>query len=204
MNESVDVNVLLKHSQNDTIRALLRALDLHGPGEAEHADRVAVYSVATAEAMGLSDEVLEDVQKAALLHDIGKIAIDRSLLRKLGDLTDADLALLRKHAEMCEEVLIDLPWLENAVPYVRHHHERFDGGGYPDGLAGDAIPIGARIIAVAETYDHLAYGTHYRPPVGTELATHVLRLESGKQFDPVVVEAFLSIEGKVDPLTSIS
>ena len=196
----MQVEPLLIASQNDTIRALVRALDLHGPGEAEHAERVSVYAVATGEKMGLDDQELLELRRAAVLHDVGKIAIDRSLLSKLGELDEDDFTALKMHASMCEHVLADLPWLEKSLPMIRHHHERWDGGGYPDGLAGETIPIGARIIGVAETFDHLAFGSSYKPPIGTDLAAQVLQDEAGKQFDPQVVDAFLQIESLIQPM----
>ena len=101
---------------------------------------------------------------------------------------------------MCETVLGDLPWLDDVVPMIRHHHERWDGAGYPDGLSGEAIPLGARVIGVAETYDHLAFGSSYKEPIGSDLAIQVLVDEAGKQFDPDVVSAFLQIEPLIQPL----
>ena len=196
----MEVESLLTASQNDTIRALVRALDLHGPGEAEHAERVSSYAVATGEKMGLSDSELLHLRRAAVLHDVGKIAIDRSLLAKLGELNEEDFVALRMHAAMSEQVLGDLPWLDESVPMIRHHHERWDGGGYPDGLAGEAIPLGARIIGVAETFDHLAFGSSYKPPIGSDLAGQILQDEAGKQFDPDVVGAFLQIEPLIQPV----
>lgn len=196
----MDVEPLLMASQNDAIRALVRALELHGPGEGDHAERVAVLSVATGDALELDDQDLLNLRRAATLHDVGKIAIDRELLSKMGELTEEDLDALRMHAAMCERVLADLPWLEPALPMIRHHHERWDGRGYPDGLAGEAIPLGARIIGVAETFDHLAYGSSYKIPMGRELAREVILEESGRQFDPAVVRAFLRVEPLVDPL----
>ena len=196
----MQVEPLLLASQNDTIRALVRALDLHGPGEADHAERVSAYSVATGERLGLDEESLLKLRRGAVLHDVGKIAIDSTLLCKLGELTDEDFAALKLHAAMCETVLADLPWLDDVVPMIRHHHERWDGQGYPDGLVGEDIPLGAGIIGVAETFDHLAFGSSYKEPIGTDLAAQVLMDEAGKQFDPVVVDAFLQIEPLIQPL----
>lgn len=196
----MQVEPILLASQNDTIRALVRALDLHGPGEADHAERVATYAVATGERMGLSDDELLNLRRGAVLHDVGKIAIDSSLLGKLGELTDEDFAALRMHAAMCESVLSDLPWLDHVVPMIRHHHERWDGGGYPDGVSGEAIPLGARIIGAAETFDHLAFGSSYREPIGADLAIKVIIDEAGRQFDPHVVSAFVQVAPLIQPL----
>lgn len=193
------IDDLLRNSYNDMVRALVRALDMHDPGEAEHAERVSVYSVATAERMGFSDEELVTIRRAALLHDVGKIAIERSLLRKLGELDDADFQELKLHAALAEQMLQSLPWLSDAVPMIRHHHERWDGGGYPDQLAGEAIPVGARIIAVAEAFDHIATGASWRNARGRQLAIQEMIIESGKQFDPTVVQNFLAVEELIQP-----
>ena len=173
---------------------------MHGPGEADHAERVAVYATATADKLGLSDEELISVRRAALLHDVGKITIDSDLLCKLGTLTEDDLIALRMHAAMAEEVLKGLVWLEPALPMIRHHHERWDGHGYPDGLGAEDIPLGARIIAVAETFDHIAFGSYWRAAAGRHHALEELRLASGKQFDPEVVAAFFEIEPIIQPM----
>lgn len=196
----MEIEPIIMASQNDAIRALVRALDLHGPGEADHAERVAVLSVATGERIGLDDDELLNLRRAAMLHDVGKIAIDRNLLVKLGELTEDDFAALKMHAAMCETVLEDLPWLTPALPMIRHHHERWDGAGYPDGLSEHKIPIGARIIGVAETYDHLAFGSSYRPALGRDLAREVVEDSAGSQFDPAVVRAFLEVEPLIHPL----
>lgn len=191
---------LLRASQNDANRALLRALDLHRPGEEIHAERVAVYAVATAHALGLSEEMLLDIRRAAQLHDVGKMAIDRAVLHKLGELTENDWRELKHHASMSETILGSLPWMNQAAPMVRHHHERWDGTGYPDGLKGEEIPLGARIIAVAEAFDHITFGSSWREPQGREDARKELEQEAGRQFDPAVVAAFLRVEPLIQPL----
>lgn len=196
----MNVTELIDAQPTDAIRALLAALDLHGPGEAEHAERVAVYSVATAENLGLSDEEILDVKRAAQLHDIGKLTIKPELLCKLGELTDEDIATLRAHSARSVDVLNEIPWLSNALPMIRHHHERYDGDGYPDCLLGDQIPIGAKIIAVAETFDHIAFGSYWSPPRGRDAAIHEVQAVSGRQFDPAVVKAFCAVEPLIQPL----
>ncbi len=193
------VDELLRASYNDMVRAFVNLLDVCEPGEGDHAERVAVYAVATAEKMGWSNENLVHLRRAALLHDVGKVAIDRNLLRKLGDLDEDDLNGLRLHAAMAESLLSALPWLAPAIPMIRHHHERWDGEGYPARLCGAAIPPGARVIAVAEVFDHVAYGSSYREPMGREEACAEISAHSGTQFDPEVVTAFLKIESVIQP-----
>jgi response regulator RpfG family c-di-GMP phosphodiesterase len=186
--------------RNDTVRSLVRALETHGPGEGAHADRVAVYATATGGALGLSLDDLVCLRWAAALHDVGKISVDPQLLKKLGKLTEAELAQLRSHAELAMRVIEEFEWLKPVVPMVRHHHERFDGTGYPDGLSGDSIPLGARIIAVAETFDVLTQHTPWRDPMPCAEALDELERCSGEQFDPSVVEAFLKVQPLIQPV----
>lgn len=196
----MDIEQILRQTHNDTIRALVRVLDLHGPGEGDHAERVAVYAVATGEKLGLEPAQLTHLRRAAALHDVGKIAVDRSLLGKFGELDQDEIDELRLHAHMAEEVLAALPWLDDALPMIRHHHEWWDGTGYPDGLKEDAIPLGARVIGVAETYDHLTTVSGWRHPISSDEAIEEIRRCSGTQFDPVVVEAFLAVQPIIQPV----
>lgn len=183
------------------IRELLAKLDLHGPGEAQHAYRVAVYSVSTGSKMGMTDDELLDLRYAAELHDVGKIEIDRELLGKLGELTDEDFEALRAHARHADIVLSAYEWLLPAVHMIRHHHERWDGGGYPAGLAAEMIPLGARIIAVAEAFDTIAFGASYRRGRDEDYAVEEIQKGAGKQFDPKVVNAFMAIHPLIQPIT---
>lgn len=197
---TINVQEILRKSYNVMLQTLLDQLDLHGPGEADHAERVSLYAVATAEHLGLPDEFLTDIRRASLLHDIGKLALDRRLLTKLGTLSDEEIMDLKSHAELGDTVLQGLPWLGDAIAMVRHHHERWDGAGYPHGQQGEAIPLGARIIAVAETFDHLAFGSYWKEPLGRDEALDVIREEIGAQFDPCVVAAFIAVEPLIQPL----
>lgn len=195
------IDSLVRRHRNQVIRDLLAELDLHGPGEGPHAYRVAVYAVTTGQRLGLGDEDLLNLRYAAELHDVGKIKIDRALLGKLGDLTDEDFDVLRSHARRAEELLLEHDWLRPSITLIRHHHERFDGEGYPVGLAGDMIPLGARIIAVAEAYDTIAAGSAYRCGLDEERAVEEIRRGAGTQFDPRVVEAFLQIAPLIQPIS---
>jgi len=196
----MDLTPLLADEERDRMRAFLQALDVHVPGEADHAERVAVYAVATGHEMGLSGNELSDLRRAATLHDVGKLSLDADLLTRLGDLTDEDFAELRRHAELSEELIGELDGADRLIPMIAAHHERFGGGGYPRGLVGTEIPLGARIIAVAEAWDVLTQEGGYRTMIGRPLATLILQEEAGKQFDPAVVTAFLRVEPLIQPL----
>jgi HD-GYP domain-containing protein (c-di-GMP phosphodiesterase class II) len=178
---------------------LLTRLDRHSPSEKGHAERVAVYSVATGEALNMDDEFLLNLRYAALLHDVGKISVDAQLLRKLGRLTDEEMDSLKLHALIAASVVEAFDWLKPCIPSIRHHHERWDGGGYPDGLVGPDIPLGARIINLAETFDVMLMGMHDDPRSEHDALGEVLRC-SGTQFDPKVVEAFLKVQPLIQPL----
>jgi len=185
--------------RNDVIRSLLERLDRHSPAEKGHAERVAVYAVATGEELGMDDDALLHLRYAAMLHDVGKISVDAALLRKVGSLTDEEMNALRLHSMIASSVLESFAWLRSCLPDIRHHHERWDGGGYPDGLAGIEIPIGARIINLAEAFDVMVTGP-LRDPWTERAALEEVRNCSGSQFDPRVVGAFLRVQPLIQPL----
>jgi len=187
-------------AQNDTVRALVKALDLTVPGEGGHSERVSVYAVATGERMGMGPEELIHLRRGAALHDVGKLGLNRHLLHKIGELTEAEMDEIRLHAILAMRVIESLPWLEPALPMIVHHHERWDGRGYPDGLRGKEIPLGARIIAVAETYDVLTSPSCWKQWMQDFDALDEIRRCRGTQFDPEVVDAFEQIAPLVQPV----
>jgi putative nucleotidyltransferase with HDIG domain len=178
---------------NDTVKALVRVAAMREKGADQHSARVAVLAVATGEKLGMSDEQLRVLRYAAELHDIGKVAISENILGKLGKLSEEEIQIMRQHATLALEILGTVQALQPTLPLVKHHHERWDGTGYPDGLAGEEIPLGARIIAVAETYDILTHGAPWKEPMSAEEAKAEIRRCAGTQFDPQVVEAFLQV-----------
>jgi HD-GYP domain-containing protein (c-di-GMP phosphodiesterase class II) len=186
--------------KNDTVRQLLKVLDLHGPGERAHAERVAVFSVATAYELGMRDAELTDLRYAATLHDVGKVKVDASLVNKLGRLDDEEIEAMKLHAELSLELLEEFDWLLPALPMIIHHHERWDGKGYPTGLAANLIPLGSRIIAVAETFDVLTANTGWNRPRNESEAIEELRRCAGTQFDREVVEAFVKVQPLIQPV----
>lgn len=178
---------------NDAVKALVRVTAMREKGADLHSARVAVLAVATGEKLGMNDEDLLVLRRAAELHDIGKVAISESILGKLGRLSEEEIKIMRQHATLALEILGAVQALQPTLPLIKHHHERWDGTGYPDGLAGEEIPLGARIIAVAEVYDILVHGAAWKEPLSVEEAKAEIRRCAGTQFDPRVVEAFLQV-----------
>ena len=173
------------------VRTLVAAIDARDPSARGHSDRVAFYSRRIAQVMGMNPEWTERVELAALLHDVGKIGIADSVLRKPGPLNPTERAVMMSHVELGAMILRANQALADLVPLVRHHHEWHSGGGYPDGLAGDAIPLGAAIISVADAFDTMVTGRPYRPALPLDEAIAELRRCAGTQFRPDVVEALV-------------
>jgi diguanylate cyclase (GGDEF)-like protein/putative nucleotidyltransferase with HDIG domain len=170
--------------------SLAQALDARDHYTRGHSESVTRYALAIARAMGVPTEELANLQIAGLLHDIGKIGIPDGVLNKPGHLTEEEWRLVRTHPSVGASILGKAPLLTRIIPVVLGHHERFDGGGYPHGLAGEQIPLGARILAVADAYDAMTSHRPYRLPVSHEEALAELRINAGSQFDPQVVGAF--------------
>ena len=142
---------------------------------------------------GLSPKKLDDLHRAALLHDIGKVGISLTILDKPGALDDDEYNMIKKHPSMGARILEPIASYKDIIPMVLQHHERYDGKGYPGGLSGDEIDIGARILAVADVYDALKSDRPYREGWAVERVVDLITEEAGRQFDPDVVEAFLEI-----------
>jgi two-component system cell cycle response regulator len=168
---------------------LLRALIERDPGLGTHAETVAL-AVATAEALGLNSDEVEHVRHASELHDVGKVAIPDAILGKPGPLTEEEWGFVRRHPVIGERIILAAPALARVAALVRASHERWDGAGYPDAIAGDAIPLGARVVAVADAYAAITAGRPYRAARAPEQALDELRRGAGSQFDPAVVEAW--------------
>lgn len=173
------------------LKDLTAALEAKDPYTHGHSQRVERHSYRTAAAMGLSASDLEDVRKAAALHDVGKIRVSDRILRKEGPLTADERKMIEEHA-VVGAWMVSSVGNADVIAAVRHHHEHWDGSGYPDGLAGTDIPLFARVIAVADAYDAINSSRPYRASCGREHAIEVLKAEAGTQFDPKVVECFLS------------
>jgi putative nucleotidyltransferase with HDIG domain/excisionase family DNA binding protein len=181
----------LLNSYVSTIKVILKALDTRDAIASGHSQRVAEYSKELAERLGLSPAEKRNLELAALLHDVGKIGISEYILGKPGKLTGQEFFMVKKHPEIGGHILEDVDFLKPTISSIRHHHERFDGKGYPDGLAGDDIPLLARIISAAETYDFLTSDLSYRKALTKEQAFEEMRKASGNQLDPVIVSNFM-------------
>jgi putative nucleotidyltransferase with HDIG domain len=177
-----------------TLSALVAALDAREQETGDHSQRVVRFTLAIAERLGVESPELEEVARGALLHDIGKIGVADSILLKPGPLTPAEWTEMRKHPDIGYQIIGNIPFLRQAAEIVLSHQERWDGAGYPRRLAGEAIPRGARIFAVADTLDAIVTDRPYRKGRSFEEARAEIERCSGTQFDPRVVRAFLSIE----------
>ncbi|MFI5267142.1 MAG: HD-GYP domain-containing protein [Chloroflexota bacterium] len=168
----------------------LEAKDRYTKG---HSGRVAQYAALLARGMGYDDEGLKRIEQAALLHDIGKLAIPDAILNKPGKLTAKELEFVKSHPARGCAIIQSIDSLNDKVAGIRHHHEWMDGSGYPDGLEGEGIPLDARIIAVADVYDAMTSLRAYRQPLTREEAVEHLRREAGAHLDPRCVELFLDL-----------
>jgi response regulator RpfG family c-di-GMP phosphodiesterase len=174
----------------DVLVGLIELGDKHFRGSSHHATRLVA---AVAEELPIPRDLVQEVVLAGLLKDIGKVTVDPAIAPSDGDLSDAQIAALKEHAPASARLLehITFPW--NVLPVIRHHHERYDGRGYPDGLKGRDIPLGARIVAVVDAYVAMCSPRPHRPPLPTELAVEELERQAGQQFDPEVVEALIRV-----------
>ena len=183
----------LKQAFLTTADTLAEAVDKRDPYTGGHARRVMEYSLAIGREMGLEGEDLESLRLAAVLHDIGKIGIGDSILLKDGKLTKEEFEAIKMHPLFGEEILKHVEYFKNIIPAIKHHHERFNGGGYPLGLKGENIGLAARIIAVADAFDAMTSERRYRKALSPDEAAAELAANAGTQFDPAVVQAFLRI-----------
>lgn len=180
------------------IESLVVALEAKDAYTYGHSSQVSTMAYAMAREIGLKEQELFSVRIAALLHDIGKIGIPDHVLNKPGRLDEEERRLIEQHPEIGAKILAGIPALVQVTGMVKHHHERWDGKGYPEELVGEEIPLGARIIAVADTYQAMTSDRPYRKGLATEIAMAELRRSSGSQFDPVLVEAFCRIQDTFD------
>ncbi len=180
----------LEHANLATVEALAAAVDAKDAYTRGHSNRVSAYALALSGALGDTPTDVVRVRLAGLLHDVGKIGVPDAVLTKPGKLSDEEFAIIKQHPAIGERMLRAVPFLGDILPAVRHHHERWDGAGYPDGLRGEAIPRDAAILAVADSFDAMTSSRTYRPALPVAEAIRRVREGGGTQFDPHVVAAF--------------
>jgi ribonuclease P protein subunit RPR2 len=186
----------LRRSYMATVRALSNAVEARDAYTGKHAERVAAYGIEIARALGLATDSPE-IEFGFLLHDIGKVAIPDAILYKPSALTDEERALMAQHPVIGAEIVRGVEFLAEAAAVVRSHHEHWDGSGYPEGLAGEEIPLSARVFAVADVLDALTTDRPYRPASSFAQARAMISADAGRHFDPRVIEAFNSIPDEV-------
>jgi putative nucleotidyltransferase with HDIG domain len=187
----------LEHSYDVTLEALGDALDLKDSETEGHSKRVTAYTIALARAMGIPPAEIKVIARGAFLHDVGKMAIPDEILRKPGSLTQEEQAVMREHCTRGYNMLRKIPFLAGAAEIVYCHQEHYDGSGYPRGIRGREIPIGARIFAVGDTLDAITSDRPYRKARSFDAAREEILRCSGSQFDPAVVEVFLKIPNEL-------
>ncbi len=186
-----------------TIEALAMAVDAKDQITHGHIRRVQVYTVELAKRLGVRDQQqLKAIEAAALLHDMGKLAIPEHILNKPGALTTAEFDNMKRHTDIGADLLSSVRFPYPVVPIVRHHHENWNGTGYPTGLSGVDIPLGARILSVVDCFDALTSDRPYRPRLSTAEAFEILRERRGRMYDPVVVDAFMAAHSEIAPLAN--
>jgi putative nucleotidyltransferase with HDIG domain len=199
-------NIKLYRMQEDftanVVHALTSAIDAKDPYTCGHSDRVARVSVRLAQEMGVDDEELNSLYMAGLLHDIGKIGIDDNVLRKPGQLTPAEYEHIKLHPTLGYNILRNLKPLQHVLPVVRHHHEQWDGKGYPSGLRGKETPLLARIVAVADAFDAMSSDRPYRKGMPADKVGAIFEGGSGTQWDAAVIDAFFAARDDIHAISS--
>jgi putative nucleotidyltransferase with HDIG domain len=184
----------LQSLSKGTLRALARAVDTKSPWTAGHSERVAKLAVQIGADMGLAPHEIKKLEQAGFLHDIGKIGVSNLILDKPGKLSDEEYNLIKQHPALGVRILEPLNIFADILPAILHHHEHFDGSGYPHGLKGFEIPLGARILVVADVYDALASDRPYRSGWDNSRIFELLERESGHHFDPEIISVFFKIK----------
>jgi ribonuclease P protein subunit RPR2 len=183
----------LRRSYEATVRALADAVEARDAYTGKHAERVAAYGLELARAHGMPSADEPQIEFGFLLHDVGKVAISDAILHKPGSLTSREREEMRRHPVIGEQIVRKIDFLAGARQVVRSHHERWDGGGYPDGLAGERIPLPARVFAVADAFDALTSDRPYRTASSFDEARSVIARSAGSHFDPDVVRTFAEL-----------
>lgn len=191
--EAEQLAIELAAAYKETITALVSALRYRDFDTEEHGDRVAERVVAVAKRLGIEGQQLQDIEYGAVFHDIGKIAVPDSILHNTDDLTEAEWDVIRQHTVIGEQIIQGVGFLKKVAQIVRHSHEHWDGSGYPDNLAGEAIPIESRIVFACDAFDAMTSSRSYQSAMTAERAMARLRELSGVHFDPAVVDALIAV-----------
>jgi len=190
--ENARLHQTILDAYKSTIKALAAVIDTKDSYTHGHSQRVSEYALLGGSSLSLSHKELETLECAAILHDIGKIGIPDGILCKAGPLTGKEWEILREHSPVGANIIKDIPFLQQASKFILYHHERYDGRGYPEGLKGEDIPLGARLIAVADAFDAMTTDRWYHKAISIDNALIELGKGTGTQFCPVAVQAFVS------------
>lgn len=193
----IEQNERLNQLFKNTVISIIKAVDARDEYTAGHSKRVVEISLLIGEKLKLDDERVKKLELAALFHDIGKLGISEEILNKPGKLTLEEFEVIKKHPEIGVSIIDQIEELKEILPIVRHHHERFSGDGYPDGLRGEDIPLEARIITLADAFDAMTSSRPYREAMPIAIALKEIQDHTPEQFDPLIVSAFLTLEMKV-------
>jgi response regulator RpfG family c-di-GMP phosphodiesterase len=183
----------LQNTYLSTVKALVSIIEAKDTYTKGHTERVADYAIALGKKMSLTKDDIRDLAFGAVLHDIGKLVVYERILNKPGSLNEAEWEVLKEHPVIGANIIANMDFLSGTSSLVRHHHEQYDGTGYPDGLKADSIPLGARIIAVADSFDAMTTDRSYRKALSRKVALDTLRSKAGSQFDPTVVDRFIEL-----------
>jgi len=194
--ENIQLVMRMQNTFSETIQGFAMAIEAKDRYTIGHSERVARIALEICRGLGLSEDETGRIFQAALLHDIGKIGIRYEELNKPEKLTPKEYEMFKLHPVIGKKILQPITFLQDILPLIYHHHEQYDGSGYPDGLRGEEIPLGARILAVADTYDAMTSDRPYRPALSHEVAIEELKRCSGTQFDPKIVNAFIKMFGE--------
>lgn len=189
--ELIEVYEKLNISFHSTIQVVSNAVDARDSYTAGHSNRVVDYSLAIGKKLNMTEESINQLYLAALMHDIGKIGISDLILHKSAKLSDEEYEIIKSHPQIGTDILKSVEAFDVLLPSILHHHERYDGRGYPDNLSAEAIPLNARIIAIADTFDAMTSDRPYRKALSTEKAINEIEINKGKQFDPHIASIFI-------------
>jgi putative nucleotidyltransferase with HDIG domain len=196
--ELIEQNMQLQLLVINTVQSLVYTLEAKDKHTEGHSKRVALLAILLAKRLGYSDEEVEKLRLAGILHDIGKIGVREACLNKAGTLNDEEYDEIKEHPLISERILKPIEELREIIPHIKHHHERYDGRGYPCGLQGTEIPVDARILAMADSYDAMTTNRPYRSALSADEAMEEMKLNAGRQFDPQLVSVFVEMRKHVE------